>query len=194
MNVTMIVARRLMQFIKVELILCGLRWRFSMCVCQGEYISGIFCVLDDSIRLEYSMIPLSNAPVLQYPTEYFFEYLTFGIFFGCFTSRIFYWLYLLFISKDSIFFLFQFYNVLQIGIFFFILLCFLKLISSRIYLSRYVQNIFCVSFMNSILFFHSIFVLFLLLYNEQSKQNILELSTFRTRPLKRFLAIPLKFK
>lgn len=66
---SMIVARCLMQFIKVELILC--RLRFSMCVCVRElYISGIFCVLDDSVRLEYSMIPLSNAPVLQYRTEY----------------------------------------------------------------------------------------------------------------------------
>lgn len=25
----------------------------------GEYISGIFCILDDSVRLEYSMVPLS---------------------------------------------------------------------------------------------------------------------------------------
>lgn len=46
----------------------------------------------------------------------FFGYLTFGIFLGYFMSRIFYWLYLLFILKRFyffFFFLFQFYNILE---------------------------------------------------------------------------------
>lgn len=37
-----------------------IRQLFAVCTrVYGEYISGIFCILDDSVRLEYSMVPLS---------------------------------------------------------------------------------------------------------------------------------------
>lgn len=66
-----------------------------------------------------------DAPVLQYPTlRIFFGYLTFGIFLGYFVSWIFYWLYLLFILRNSIFFFyFSFitsYSLEYFGGFFFL--------------------------------------------------------------------------
>lgn len=78
---------------------------------------------------------------ISYTYRIFFGYLTFGIFLGYFMSRIFYCLYLLFRLKGFFFFLsFSFITSWNI-IFFFLFLCFFKLISLRVHLLFYVFRV-----------------------------------------------------
>lgn len=121
----------------------------------GEYISGIFCILDDSVRLEYSMVPLS---MLQ-----FYNILHLQNILRIPYIRNIPWLFhvsniLLVISsfyiKEILFFFFSYFSFITSWRIFWrtllSFLCFLKLISLRVHLS-----------------FHSTCFMLLLQYQEQ---------------------------